>query len=184
MNIIQTKFPYPTNRVWLRHLTLLCLKISFVIPFLIAPALNGNLAAQSVTTDLTSASPVFKTMDNLEWNLLDPSNPDGPQIAVLWGDVENGPYGALLRFQPGFASPMHSHLADEFTVTIRGVTLHWFEGESSKDAIRLTPGSYTMIPGNLNHVSACAEDSPEECVAFLTQSTGFDFTLAGIEEEQ
>jgi hypothetical protein len=35
--------------------------------------------------------------DGLTWHPVDPTNPDGPQIATLWGDPFQGSFGALLR---------------------------------------------------------------------------------------
>jgi quercetin dioxygenase-like cupin family protein len=98
-------------------------------------------------------------------------------MAVLWGDPTTGPYGALLRFSAGFKSPMHSHSLDEYTVTVQGTVLHWMETESEATAKPMPPGSYSLIKGNVNHVSACAPGG-QECIDFLTQRGPFDFTLA------
>lgn len=123
------------------------------------------------------AASIYKVMGEHEWQMLDPTNPGGPQIAALWGDPTAGAYGALLRFPAGFASPMHRHSAGEHTVTMQGTALHWTETEPRADAKKMTPGSYTFMPGGVNHVSACAADGPE-CISFLTQAEKFDFTVA------
>lgn len=131
----------------------------------------------AATADLPEAA-LYRTMAEHRWRPLDPNNPAGPQITALWGDPEKGPYGALLRFPAGFKSPMHTHSFDEYTVTIQGTAVHWTETESEATAKRMTPGSYTLIRGNVNHVSSCAPDG-EECITFLTQAHPFDFKLAG-----
>jgi len=120
---------------------------------------------------------IYQTMAEHEWNLLDPDNPGGTQMAPLWGDPASGAYGALLRFPAGFVSPMHSHSVDEYTITVQGTALHWTEDESPADAVRMDLGSFTFIPGGVNHVSSCAADGPE-CIAVITQRDQFDFALA------
>lgn len=125
----------------------------------------------------SSLLPFYRTIDEYTWRPLDPHNASGPKIATLWGDPTKGAYGALLRFPAGFASPMHTHSADEHTVTIQGTARHWTETEAESTAKNMTPGSYTMIPANINHVSACAPGGPE-CIAFLTQDTSFDTSPA------
>ncbi|MGH7718739.1 MAG: cupin domain-containing protein [Gemmatimonadaceae bacterium] len=139
---------------------------------------NGSDAPDTAQATVSpSHLAAYATMAEHTWRPLDPNNLAGPWIAALWGDPSKGPYGALLRFPAGFASPMHSHSADERTVTIQGTALHWTETESPGAAERMTPGSYTFIPANVNHVSSCAAGG-QECIAFLTQATAFDFKLA------
>ena len=145
-----------------------------------SPAAEG--APAPAATDLPPAA-LYRTMAEHQWRPLDPRNPSGTQIAILWENPRSGSYGALLRFPAGFRSPMHTHSADEFTVTIQGTAVHWTEMESEATAKRMTPGSYTLIRGGVSHVSACAEG--EECIAFLTQSAPFDFALSppGVQRE-
>jgi quercetin dioxygenase-like cupin family protein len=146
------------------------------------PSISDPGAPSPAATDLPPAA-LYRTMADHQWRPLDPRNPSGTQIAILWENSVHGSYGALLRFPAGFRSPMHSHSADEYTVTLQGTAIHWTEAESEATAKRMTPGSFTLIRGGVSHVSSCAEG--EECIAFLTQSAPFDFTLSplGIQRE-
>jgi len=139
------------------------------------PSVSAKGAPAPAATGLPPTA-LYQTMAEHQWRLLDPRNPSGPRIAILWENSADGSYGALLRFPAGFRSPMHSHSADEYTVTFQGTAIHWSEMESEATAKRMTPGSFTLIRGGVSHVSSCAEG--EECIAFLTQSAPFDFTLS------
>ena len=114
-------------------------------------------------------------LDDYVWRLVDPTNPNGPQMATLWGDPTSGAYGALLRVPAGFESPMHRHSHDERVVVIRGTSVHWTEGETREMAPLMTTGDYMLMPAGINHISAAAPG--EDCIEFITQDGPFDFIL-------
>jgi len=95
---------------------------------------------------------------------IDPSRPDGPQIAVLWGDRATGPFAMYLRMPEG-SSPLHYHTADYHLVVIQGEMKHWSAGEREEDAAVLGPGSYWFQPGGQAHGDSCLSDV---CVMFVT----------------
>ncbi len=68
----------------------------FVLGALGATALVGNAVAQTSEPATAAAQPsaVYMTMEEIDWRPLNPSNPDGPTMSVLWGDPTQGPYGA------------------------------------------------------------------------------------------
>lgn len=100
--------------------------------------------------------------------------PDGPRMAVLWGDPDTGPSAMLLEMKKG-AGPMHTHTADYHLVVIEGTMKHWSAGEKESDVKPLGPGSYWFQPGGLAHADACLAD---RCVMQVVWSGRRDGKLA------
>ena len=100
--------------------------------------------------------------------------PPGSKIVDLWGDHTKGAYGALIKFQPGFTAPLHTHTSDMRIVVVSGTFIHTPEG---KPAVKLGPGSYLMQPGkSYRHTTAC--DKTSECVFFAESNGKFDIVMA------
>lgn len=79
---------------------------------------------------------------------------EGASMAVLWGNDETGPYGAITRFVPRFDAGMHTHTNDVRIVVIKGAYLY-------KDATgekRVGPGDFIFIPGGTKHWSGGDEN--------------------------
>lgn len=127
-------------------------------------------------------TPISTSFEHLVWRPVDPNQPAGPQIAVLWGDPTSGPFGALLRVPVDFESPMHSHSQDERVVQLRGRSVHWTQDGSRETAPTMTPGDFMMMPRGVQHVSATAGD--EESIEFITMDGAFDFTVADTEPRE
>jgi quercetin dioxygenase-like cupin family protein len=94
---------------------------------------------------------------------IDPAQPDGPKIAVLWGDPAKGPSAMLLKFKKG-VSPLHLHTSDYHLTVLQGTMKHWAEGGQEADAKPLSPGSYWFQPGNQAHGDSYLTD---ECIMFI-----------------
>jgi len=105
---------------------------------------------------------------------IDPARPDGPQLAVLWGDPEKGPSAMLLKFKKG-GGRLHIHTSDYHLVVLQGTMSHWVKGEQESDAKPLDPGSYWFQPGNQAHGNSCLTD---ECVMFIKWEGKRDAKLA------
>ncbi len=89
-------------------------------------------------------------------------------MAVLWGNDEKGPYGAVTRFVPGFDAGMHTHTNDVRIVVIKGAYLY-------KDAMgekRVGPGDFLFIPGGTKHWSG--GDAKEGALFFNEMDGKFD----------
>jgi quercetin dioxygenase-like cupin family protein len=94
----------------------------------------------------------------------------GVSMAVLWGNDQTGPYGAITRFVPGFDAGMHSHTNDVRIVVIKGAYLY-------KDATgekRVGPGDFLFIPGGTKHWSG--GDAKEGALFFNEMDGKFDLT--------
>jgi len=115
--------------------------------------------------------PKFTAVDELKWEDI-----GGVKLAVLYGDLKKGPYGALLKIPSGMTSPVYSRTGAYEAVQIAGVSSHWLRGEDGTKAKKMTPGSYWTIPAKTEHVSACTVGP--ECIVFTWQKTKFDASLA------
>ena len=89
--------------------------------------------------------------------------PNGPKLAVLWGDPTQGPSAMLMKFPQGALS-LHAHTADYHLVVLQGLMKHWDEGQTEAEAKPLGPGSYWFQPGKKVHGDACLSS---ECVLYL-----------------
>lgn len=108
----------------------------------------------------------------MKWGV-PPNSPPGVQMAVLWGDPAKGAFGALHKFNPGFAVPLHYHTAGYRAVVISGTLLQTVEGEAEKS---LPAGSYAAYTGKKKHVTKCAAGA--ECVLFIDSGGAWDVVLA------
>lgn len=102
--------------------------------------------------------------------------PDGPQLAVLWGDPAQGPSAMLMKIKKG-PGPLHTHTSDYHLVILQGVMKHWGAGETEDQAKPLGPGSYWFQPGKQVHGDSCLTD---ECLFHVVWSGKRDGQLAVI----
>jgi hypothetical protein len=91
---------------------------------------------------------------------IDPARPDGPQLAVLWGEPATGPSAMLLKLKKG-EGRLHYHSSDYHLVLLQGTMKHWAEGEQVGDVKTLGPGSYWFQPGDQAHGDDCLT---EDCL--------------------
>lgn len=85
----------------------------------------------------------------------------GAEVAILWGDPQHGAAGGeRYRFQPGFASPEHTHPFHERAVVIRGT----FVIIRLAQTYRLNAGGYFFIPAGSVHATRC--ESAEPCEVY------------------
>lgn len=116
-------------------------------------------------------APKFTAVDELTWEDI-----GGVKLAVLYGDLNKGPYGALLKIPAGMTSPIYSRTGTYEAVQVAGTSSHWLRGEDGTKAKKMTPGSYWTIPAKTEHVSTCTAGA--ECIVFTWQKTKFDAPLA------
>lgn len=92
-----------------------------------------------------------------QW-MRDPSS--GLQIATLWGAPQaDAAGGELYRFEPGYASPEHTHPFHERAVVTRGTFVILRPGKTPH---RLGPGGYFFVPANSLHATRCEGSEPCE----------------------
>lgn len=95
-------------------------------------------------------------------------------FGTVFGDRTSGRHGSMVKLPRGAATPPHSHSGDYYAVIISGVIEN---PTPSNEAVpvQLTQGSYYSIPGNVDHITRCADNSPTDCMLFLVQDASFDF---------
>ncbi len=98
---------------------------------------------------------------------------EGTRVAKLWGEMDKGAYGVLIKFDDGLLHPLHSHTQDLKIVVISGTFVHTPEGGTET---KLGPGSYLLQRGGAKHVSGCAKGS--ECEFMMISGGKFDMTMA------
>lgn len=134
-----------------------------------AGTLALNLATTSAEAETSSAPRKIYTAD-MKWEPMTEGSP--LKIVKLWGDhTKDADYGMLVKLPAGFATGMHSHSADYYTVELQGRKVHRFKEEATSEPY--TPGSFTYeIPGHV-HEDVCL--GPEDCILFIHQGKKFDF---------
>lgn len=107
----------------------------------------------------------------IKFGPLDPNSPNGPQVAVLWGDMQKTENGWLVKLPAGFPGQMHVHSHDYRAVVIQGTIINSQLGQSAD--IPLQAGSFWSQPANAPHITKCAPGA--DCLAYVHFEGGFDF---------
>jgi quercetin dioxygenase-like cupin family protein len=122
-----------------------------------------SIAAAQPASAPPPAASVIVAFEEARFTPMNMRAPDGPQLAVLWGEPTSGPSAMLMKFAQG-ALGMHAHTADYHLVVLQGTMKHWDEGQAEADAKPLGPGSYWFQPGRQVHGDACVSS---QCVLYL-----------------
>lgn len=110
---------------------------------------------------------VLMAAEDIKWEPLKGAPPgSGIMGALLWGNLEKGPFGILNKFPAGFKTPLHYHSSDLKAVIIKGAYI--YVSESGEEKI-LGPGSYFFEPAKDKHETRGAEDSE---TIFYVEGTG------------
>jgi quercetin dioxygenase-like cupin family protein len=107
---------------------------------------------------------IFVSADRAEFKDVIP----GASRAVLWGNDDTGPHGALTRFVPGFDAGMHMHTNDSRLVVVKGAYLY----KDASGEKRVGPGDFIWIPGGTKHWSG--GDANEGALFYQESSGKFD----------
>ena len=93
----------------------------------------------------------------------------GVSIAVIWGDIEKGPYGAFVKFVPGHSDGLHTHTGNARLQVVRGAYV--YKPEKGKE-LRVGPGEFLFVPGGDRH--ATGSDAKEGALFYMHQEGAFD----------
>jgi quercetin dioxygenase-like cupin family protein len=104
------------------------------------------------------------------WKPMNPQAPDGPQLAILWGDMNKAPVGFLLKVKAGITFPKHSHTHSYDAVVIQGEWKHTY-GDAA-DAPALPAGSHWHQTGKQVHGDGCASSASGECIVLVSYPRG------------
>ena len=91
--------------------------------------------------------------DKLTWGLFDPKQPNGIQIAVLFGDPSKpGPFAVRLKFPAGLEVGSHTHSTAELVTVLSGkAKLSWGIKADVMSGDDLKPGSFVWLKGGVHH---------------------------------
>lgn len=106
--------------------------------------------------------------EDIKWETMK-NGPQGAMVAILWGNIDKGAYGAMVKLPAGFVTPLHTHSYDLKTVIVSGTMIHTPEGGTEKS---YGAGSYLYIPSTERHTTRIGADAP--CVLFQESSGMFD----------
>jgi hypothetical protein len=137
-----------------------------------SPKGNDAKAAPAAAAPAAKAAAVTEFKD-MKWSPLDPSNPKGPQVSIITGDMKTGPVEFLLKVPAGFKAPVHSHTSDYYAVEVAGAHAH---GDDEKSAKSHAIGSTYFEPAKHAHFDSCT--SKEDCLTLVYFPNGFDFIPA------
>src|SRR5262245_21639392 len=90
-------------------------------------------------------------------------------FSTSWGDMDKGPFGAFVKFEPGAKFDLHSHSSDLRMAVIKGAYLY----KSAKgEERRVGPGCFFSTPGGDHHSSG--GDAKEGALFYMESSGKFD----------
>lgn len=82
------------------------------------------------------------------------------RTATVEGDASKGAHHAFMKFDAGFAAPLHHHSADHYVTVISGTLVLNTDGVDHQ----LPAGSYFSFKNKGTHTTNCAAGA--ECVIF------------------
>jgi len=84
----------------------------------------------------------------------------GVYTATIEGNATKGAHHSFMKFDAGFAAPMHHHTSDHFVTVVAGTLILNVDGVEH----RLPPGSYFSFKKKQPHTTACAAGT--DCILF------------------
>lgn len=96
---------------------------------------------------------------------------DGVYTAVVEGDPAKGAHHAFMKFDDGFAAPVHHHTANHYVAVLEGTIILTVDGVEHK----LPAGSYFSFTKKGAHATKC--DKGDDCVLFMDVRGKWDVKL-------
>jgi len=116
-------------------------------------------APAGIAREKKGGSAVLLPATDLKW--ADVPDFPGLKMAVVDGDPAKGPSHFLIKFQDGFAAPLHHHSSDHFATVVSGTLLLTVDGKET----RLPAGSFFLFRGMKEHITRCEPGA--DCVLSL-----------------
>jgi quercetin dioxygenase-like cupin family protein len=126
----------------------------------IAPALVGAKGAGSSLL-IPKADIKFSDVPDMK----------GIQLATLDGDPAKGPSHFMLKFDGGFAAPLHHHTANHSGTVVAGTLVLTVDGKEQK----LPAGSFFSFSGKAPHATKC--EAGADCVLSMDVRGKWDVVL-------
>ncbi len=84
----------------------------------------------------------------------------GVYTSTIEGNAMKGAHHSFMKFDAGFAAPLHHHSSDHFVTVVAGTLVLTVDGVEH----RLPPGSYFAFKKKQPHMTTCAAGA--DCVLF------------------
>ncbi len=123
-------------------------------------AMLATIAAASALAD-----GVVTPVASVKWM---PAGVPGVSIAAVEGDMAKGASHFYLKYDAGFAAPMHHHSADHYVTVVSGKLTLTVDGKETL----LEPGSYFALTGKAPH--ATRVEGKDACVMFIDARSPWD----------
>lgn len=123
---------------------------------LLAATAFGKGKADMKTSKASDA--IFIEAKDMKWTAVEGFQ--GVQTAVVEGDATKGAHHAYMKFDSGFAAPLHHHTSDHYVTVITGTVLLNVDGVEH----RLPAGSYFAFKNKKQHITTCVQGA--ECLLF------------------
>jgi quercetin dioxygenase-like cupin family protein len=107
------------------------------------------------------------TPEERTWTPITDKGDAGASVAMLWGELEEGPSGFLFRLPAGDPGGLHSHRHDYHAVAISGANAAAQDGGKSAT---IPQGTYWYQPGGVAHTNACGKGEP--CIVLMHFNDG------------
>jgi hypothetical protein len=115
-----------------------------------------SFGARGVHADKKATSAVLVPAEDLKWSAV--PGMTGIQLAPLEGDPSKGPSHFFLKFDAGFAAPLHHHSANHSGTVVAGTLVLTVDGKEQK----LPPGSFFTFTNKAKHATACEKGA--DCI--------------------
>ncbi len=146
----------------------------FIMSLLLCSLLSFSLIAGA--SDRAANDAVTIGLPVAEMNWID--EPWGGRTALVWGDPKTGPSAFMIDHPAGYKMPPNmtiTHTANMRAVIITGWMKVWTEGQSADALPKLTPGSYFLKPGGVDHYELHSAD--ERTLVYVTYDKPRDTIL-------
>jgi len=111
----------------------------------------------------------------MKFKPMDPKQPKGPKLAVVYGNPKTGPVGFVIEMPAGANAGLHSHTSDYHALVLDGAPAHWLPHETDEGKVAEV-GTYWFQPGGYDHGDRCTSTTP--CHAFVYMDKALDFKPA------
>lgn len=102
-----------------------------------------------VPTFIAAQSSEYAFYNDLDWLPMSEESP--AEVALLWGDLSEGPAAVLFRLPPGFASGTHAYESNYHAVVMQGIHTHWEKDQNPDTVVGLEKGDGWYQPAKAFH---------------------------------
>ncbi|MBI1795453.1 MAG: cupin domain-containing protein [Candidatus Eisenbacteria bacterium] len=105
------------------------------------------LSIAAITPAFAQEKVQFMDSAKMTWK---PAPTPGASFATVWGDMDKGPFGAFVKFEPGAKFANHMHSSQLRVAVIKGAYL--YKGVNG-EVHRVGPGCFISTPAADHHQS-------------------------------